>query len=47
MSGDLLKWAAEGKLKTREDVREGFEKLPEALRHLLRGEKHGKLVLKP
>lgn len=44
---DLLKWAGEGKIQTREDVREGFEGLPEALRQLLRGEKHGKLVLQP
>jgi NADPH-dependent curcumin reductase CurA len=44
---DLLKWAGEGKLKTLEDVRKGFDTVPEALRQLLRGEKHGKLVVEP
>ncbi len=46
-TADLLKWAQEGKLKTLEDVRKGFDALPEALRQLLRGDKHGKLVLEP
>ncbi len=46
-SEDLLKWATEGKMQTREDVREGFENLPETLRQLLRGQKQGKLVLTP
>ncbi|MBK8266341.1 MAG: NADP-dependent oxidoreductase [Nannocystis sp.] len=46
-TADLVQWAAEGKLKTLEDVRQGFDTLPEALRQLLRGEKHGKLVLEP
>ncbi len=44
---DLLEWASAGRIKTLEDVREGFENLPETLRQLLRGEKHGKLVLTP
>jgi NADPH-dependent curcumin reductase CurA len=43
----LLQWAREGKLHTLEDVRRGFEALPETLRQLLRGDKHGKLVLEP
>lgn len=43
----LLQWAQEGKLQTLEDVRKGFDGLPEALRQLLRGEKHGKLVVEP
>jgi NADPH-dependent curcumin reductase CurA len=42
-----LRWARDGKLKTREDVRRGFDALPDALRQLLRGDKHGKLVLEP
>lgn len=43
----LLGWAQAGKLQTLEDVRKGFDALPETLRQLLRGEKHGKLVLEP
>lgn len=43
----LLEWAQAGKLKTLEDVRKGFDALPETLRQLLRGDKHGKLVLEP
>jgi NADPH-dependent curcumin reductase len=45
--GELLGWAQAGKLQTLEDVRTGFDTLPETLRQLLRGEKHGKLVLEP
>lgn len=44
---DLLQWVQEGKLQTLEDVRKGFDTLPETLRRLLRGDKHGKLVLEP
>ncbi|MGN6371779.1 MAG: NADP-dependent oxidoreductase [Solirubrobacteraceae bacterium] len=39
-------WIAEGKLHAREDVVEGFERFPEALRKLFEGENVGKLVLK-
>lgn len=46
-TADLLRWAQEGRLKTHEDVRRGFDALPETLRQLLRGDKHGKLVLEP
>lgn len=46
-TADLLKWAAEGRIKTTEDVRRGFANLPETLRQLLRGEKHGKMLLAP
>ena len=46
-TADLLKWAQEGRLKTLEDVRTGFDALPETLRRLLHGDKHGKLVLQP
>jgi NADPH-dependent curcumin reductase len=46
-TAELLAWARAGKLKTLEDVRKGFDSLPETLRQLLRGDKHGKLVLEP
>jgi hypothetical protein len=46
-TAELLQWAQAGKLKTLEDVRKGFDALPETLRQLLRGDKHGKLVLEP
>lgn len=39
-------WIAEGRLQAREDVVEGFERFPEALRKLFEGENVGKLVLK-
>lgn len=41
----ILQWAGTGKLKIKEDVREGFDNLPESLRQLLRGQKHGKMLL--
>lgn len=43
---ELLGWAKEGKLIVREDIREGFDLLPESLRQLLRGEKRGKMLVK-
>lgn len=44
---DLGKWHAEGKLKIREDVREGgLDAFPEVLNLLYTGENQGKLVLK-
>jgi NADPH-dependent curcumin reductase CurA len=46
-TAELLEWSGEGKLKTLEDVRKGFDGVPEALRQLLRGDKHGKLVVEP
>jgi NADPH-dependent curcumin reductase CurA len=39
-------WMAAGKLKSREDIVEGFETFPETLLKLFRGENTGKLVLK-
>ncbi len=42
---DLLTWAQAGRLKTTEDIREGFEGIPEALRQLLKGNKHGKMLV--
>ena len=44
--GELLGWAGAGELKIREDLREGFDNLPESLRQLLRGEKLGKMLLR-
>jgi NADPH-dependent curcumin reductase CurA len=39
-------WMAAGKLKSREDIVEGFETFPETLLKLFQGENTGKLVLK-
>jgi NADPH-dependent curcumin reductase len=38
-------WMAAGKLKSREDIVEGFDNFPPALRKLFRGANHGKLVV--
>lgn len=46
-TAELMQWAQQGRLKTKEDIRTGFSNLPETLRQLLRGEKHGKLLLEP
>jgi NADPH-dependent curcumin reductase CurA len=43
---EMAGWMAEGKLKSREDVVEGFEAFPDALQKLFKGENTGKLVLK-
>jgi NADPH-dependent curcumin reductase CurA len=43
---DLAGWMAEGRLKSREDIVAGFEKFPDALRMLFKGENLGKLLLK-
>lgn len=43
---EMAGWMAEGKLKTREDIVEGFETFPETLLKLFTGENIGKLVLK-
>ena len=39
-------WLAQGKLKSREDIVEGFDIFPDALLKLFRGENTGKLLLK-
>ncbi|HMM67604.1 MAG TPA: NADP-dependent oxidoreductase [Dokdonella sp.] len=39
-------WMKQGKLKSREDIAEGFENFPETLLKLFKGENTGKLVLK-
>lgn len=43
---EMAGWIAEGRLQAREDVVEGFERFPEALAKLFKGENVGKLVLK-
>jgi NADPH-dependent curcumin reductase CurA len=43
---ELGEWVAAGKIKSREDIAEGFDSFPEALLRLFRGENTGKLVLK-
>jgi NADPH-dependent curcumin reductase CurA len=43
---ELAAWVAEGKLKDRVDVMEGFENAPRALARLFRGENMGKQLLK-
>ena len=43
---ELATWRAMGKLKTKEDVVEGFQKFPETLLKLFSGENFGKLMIK-
>jgi len=43
---ELADWIAGGKLKTREDIVEGFETFPETLLRLFTGANTGKLILK-
>jgi NADPH-dependent curcumin reductase len=43
---EMAGWIAEGKLIAREDIVEGFESFPDALKKLFAGENIGKLVLK-
>jgi NADPH-dependent curcumin reductase CurA len=43
---EMAGWLADGRLVAREDVVEGFERFPEALAKLFKGENVGKLVLK-
>ena len=43
---EMAGWMAEGKLKSREDIVEGFENFPDALLMLFEGRNVGKLVLK-
>ncbi len=43
---EIAGWIGQGKLKTREDIVEGFDTFPDALLKLFRGENIGKLVLK-
>ncbi|MFZ1008133.1 MAG: hypothetical protein WAN65_14935, partial [Candidatus Sulfotelmatobacter sp.] len=43
---EMAGWRAAGKLKSREDIVEGFDKFPEALLMLFKGENVGKLMIK-
>ena len=43
---EMAGWMAAGQLKARTEVVEGFDKFPETLLMLFRGENTGKLVLK-
>jgi NADPH-dependent curcumin reductase CurA len=43
---ELATWRAQGKLKSREDVVEGFQTFPETLLKLFSGENFGKLMIK-
>jgi len=43
---EMAGWMAQGKLKSREDIVEGFRTFPDTLLKLFRGENIGKLVLK-
>jgi NADPH-dependent curcumin reductase CurA len=43
---EMAGWIRAGKLKTREDIVQGFEKFPETLEKLYKGENLGKLILK-
>lgn len=43
---EMAGWIKAGKLKTREDIVEGFETFPETLLKLFKGENTGKLILK-
>ena len=43
---ELAVWRAMGKLKTREDIVEGFQTFPETLLRLFSGENSGKLMIK-
>ena len=43
---ELGGWMMAGRLKSREDIVEGFDTFPETLLRLFRGENTGKLVLK-
>jgi NADPH-dependent curcumin reductase CurA len=43
---ELATWRAQGKLKSKEDIVEGFENFPETLLRLFSGENMGKLMIK-
>ncbi len=44
--GKLSEWQASGRLKHREDIAEGLDSAPEALRGVLRGANSGKMIVK-
>jgi NADPH-dependent curcumin reductase CurA len=41
----LREWEADGRLRHREDVVQGLDNAPEALRRVLRGDHLGKLIV--
>jgi hypothetical protein len=41
----LRAWEADGRLRHREDIVEGLDRAPEALRQVLRGDHIGKLIV--
>jgi NADPH-dependent curcumin reductase len=43
---EMAGWIRAGRLKSKEDIAEGFETFPDALLKLFKGENIGKLVLK-
>jgi NADPH-dependent curcumin reductase CurA len=43
---EMAGWLADGRLKSREDIVEGFDTFPDTLLRLFRGENTGKLLLK-
>ena len=43
---EMAGWIAEGKLKTREDIVDGFDAFPETLLRLFKGENLGKLLIR-
>lgn len=46
MVAQMTPWIAEGKIRVKETLVEGFEKLPAALNMLFQGENSGKLVVR-
>jgi len=42
----LTEWHTEGKLKTKEDIQEGFENIPDTFLRLFNGSNVGKQLLK-
>lgn len=43
--GEMSKWVTEGKIKYKEDIREGLESAPEALLEVLSGRNFGKMIV--
>ncbi len=43
---DMAKWILEGKIKVKETIVEGWEKLPEAFMGLFKGSNIGKMLVK-
>ena len=43
---DLVQWLTDGKLQWREDIQEGFDKIPKTFLRLFEGSNQGKQLLK-